>query len=81
MFSVFIKGFDIHIDFSDLKGFFDVEGEVKVSKLRPGMELEKSVIIKPKYSKGTFPITIKITRSGATIEKEYTIKVGGTEIY
>ena len=69
------------IDTSDLKHFFDIRGEVKVPILRPGMALKKSIKITPLNEEGLFPVKIKITGSGATNEKQYTIKVGGTEIY
>ena len=72
---------NISVDFSDLEEFFTINGSVEVKSLRPGMQLKNSVRIKSKFQEGTFPIKIKITGSGATIEKEYTIKVGGTEIY
>lgn len=72
---------NISVDFTDLENFFDVKGIEDVPFLRQGMEIERRVKITPKEEKGTFPIIIKITGSGVTIEKEYTIKVGGTEIY
>ena len=71
----------IQVDLSNLEEYFMIEGEAKVNTLAPGMELESRINIKPKFEKGVFPIKIKITGSGTTIEKQYTIKVGGTEIY
>jgi len=72
---------DIVVDFSDMEDNFKITGEVKIRKLKPSMSLKKTVRIKTLHEEGVFPIEIKITGSGATIEKEYTIKVGGTEIY
>ncbi|MBR9700155.1 hypothetical protein GOV09_06875 [Candidatus Woesearchaeota archaeon] len=72
---------NISVDLSDVEQFFDIEGAIKVPILKPGMTLNYTVRIKPKVESGVIPIKIKITGSGATLEKEYTIKVGGTEIY
>ncbi len=72
---------DMIVDLSDLEEDFSIIGEVKRKSLKPGMKLQYVVKIKPKMETGTIPVKIKITGSGATIEKQYTIKVGGTEIY
>jgi HEAT repeat protein len=72
---------DVSTDFSDMEEDFEVQGAVSLKTLKPGKEVEQRVRIKPRYEKGTFPVIIKITGNGATIEKEYSIKVGGTEIY
>ncbi|MBR9700154.1 hypothetical protein GOV09_06870 [Candidatus Woesearchaeota archaeon] len=71
----------VFVDTSDMDEYFDTRGEVSVNSLRSGMEIRKAIRIKPKFEEGTFPVKIKITGSGVTIEKQYTIKVGGTEIY
>ena len=72
---------EIFADTSLFNEFFVVEGELKIQTLHPGMELEKRIRISPKYEKGVFPIKMRLHCGGAVIEKEYTIKVGGTEIY
>jgi len=72
---------DIHMDFSYMQEFFDVQGDLYVQNLYPEMELKKMVKIKSKYNEGTFPTKIIISGDGASLEKQYTIKVGGTEIY
>jgi hypothetical protein len=72
---------DITFDISKLDEDFKVTGSVAVKTLNPGKALEQRIKIKPRYEKGTFPIKIVIWGNGVSIEKEYTIKVGGTEIY
>jgi len=72
---------DISVDFSMLDKFFTREGDVDIEILLPSMELKRTIKIKPKFEEGIFPIKINISGSGVTIEKQYTIKVGGTEIY
>jgi flagella basal body P-ring formation protein FlgA len=72
---------DVSIDFSDMEEDFEVQGAVSLKTLKPGKEVEQRVRIKPKFERGMFPVIIKITGNGITIQKEYTIKVGGTEIY
>ena len=72
---------DISIDFSMLDKFFLREGHAYVEDLLPGMTLKKTVKFKPKFEEGVFPVKITITGCGVAVEKEYTIKVGGTEIY
>jgi hypothetical protein len=71
----------IRVDFSDLESDFEVEGTIKIDRLRPNAEVESFIKIKPRYLKGSFPIKIIIWGNGVSVEKEYTIKVGGTEIY
>jgi hypothetical protein len=72
---------DISVDFSDLSDFFNIEGQIDVHSLRPGMDLERRIKIKSKEEKGTFPVKIIIKGNGAMQVRHYTIKVGGTEIY
>lgn len=72
---------DIIVDLSDMEEDFSIIGEVKRERLKPGMKLQYVIKIKPKIEAGTIPIKIKISGSGAAIEKEHIIKVGGTEIY
>ncbi|MCK4717911.1 MAG: DUF106 domain-containing protein [Thermoplasmata archaeon] len=72
---------DVSFDFSNLAEFFDVQGEVNISSLSPGMELEKPIRIRPKYNKGSFPVNVVITADGITVEKRCNIKVGGTEVF
>ncbi len=72
---------DIYVDFSILERFFEIDGKIEFDVLLPGMSVKKTIKIKSKYEEGVFPVKIKITGSGAKIEREYTIKVGGTEIY
>ena len=64
-----------------MTNFFEIDGKVEVPFLAPKMELSKRVKIRPKYESGNFPIKIKIMANNVSIEKEYSIKVGGTEIY
>ena len=72
---------DISVDFSNMEEFFEVEGEVYVKNLYAKMELENNIRIKPRFTKGNFPVKIIITGCGSTLEKLYSIKVGGTEVY
>jgi len=72
---------DIIVDLSDMEEDFSIIGEVKRNSLKPGMKLQYVIKIKPKMEAGTIPIKIKISGSGAMIDKDYIIKVGGTEIY
>ena len=72
---------DLHVDLSILAKYFDIDTELRIDTLLPGMELKKTIRIKSKYEEGLFPVKIIITSSGARIENEYSIKVGGTEIY
>ncbi len=72
---------DIKVDTSDVSNFFAVEGEIIIPLLRPRMELERRLKILPNEEKGVFPVKIVISCGGVAVEKEYTIKVGGTEIY
>ena len=72
---------DVRADFSDMEDIFEIDGAVQMKLLPPGMIMKKTIRIKPKHEEGLFPVKVKITGSGATIEKEHTIKVGGTEIY
>jgi hypothetical protein len=72
---------DISLDTSQLEEDFEVTGTVTVKTLSPGKALEQRINIKPRYEKGTFPVKIIIMAKGARVEKEYSIKVGGTEIY
>jgi hypothetical protein len=72
---------DISIDTSQLEEDFEVTGTVAVKTLNPGKALEQRIKIKPRYEKGTFPVKIIIMAKGARVTREYSIKVGGTEIY
>ncbi len=72
---------DISLDLSHLEEDFEISGTVMVKTLGPGKTLEQRLIIKPKYEKGTFPVKVRINSSEGSLEKEYKIKVGGTEIY
>jgi Leucine-rich repeat (LRR) protein len=72
---------NVFLDSSDMNEFFSVDGEVKVSFIKSGMELDYIIKIKPKIQSGTIPIIIKVSVGGKIIEKEYIIKVGGTEMY
>ncbi len=72
---------DVKADFSGMEDMFEIDGSIKMKLLTPGMVMKKTIRIKPKHEEGMFPVNIKISGSGATIEKQYTIKVGGTEIY
>jgi hypothetical protein len=72
---------DISLDTSQLEEDFEVTGTVAVKTLSPGKALEQRLKIKPRYEKGTFPVKITIMAKGARVTKEYSIKVGGTEIY
>jgi hypothetical protein len=74
---------NISIDFSDLENFFSVEGEVNIPVLRPGMAMKRSIRIRTKHQneEGVFVVKIIIMADGSSIERDYTIKVGGTEIY
>ena len=72
---------DLSLDLSNMAEFFDVEGEVIVEGLEPEMELERPIRIKPKYTKGSFPVKMTITGDGVSAEKRCTIKVGGTEVF
>jgi hypothetical protein len=73
---------DMSLNFSDLKEFFDVDGTVNYSTVKPGTKLLNRVRIHAKKGiEGTIPVSIALIGNGITIEKEFTIKVGGTEIY
>jgi hypothetical protein len=72
---------DISLDTSQLEEDFEVTGTVAVKTLSPGKALEQRIKIKPRYEKGTFPVKITIVAKGARVVREYSIKVGGTEIY
>ena len=72
---------DLDIDLSDMMDYFDVEGEVNDIMLKPGSVIKKSITIKPKYEEGVFPFKIVIRVGSNVAEQEFTIKVGGTEIY
>ncbi|MCK5037702.1 MAG: fibronectin type III domain-containing protein [Thermoplasmata archaeon] len=72
---------NISLDLSNLKEFFLMDGEVFIESLSPSMEIREKVRIRPLNEEGTFPVKIRVIGNGQWIEKEYTIKVGGTEIY
>jgi hypothetical protein len=72
---------DISLDISQLEEDFEVTGTIAVKTLSPGKALEQRIKIKPRYEKGTFPVKIIIMAKGARVTREYSIKVGGTEIY
>jgi hypothetical protein len=72
---------DLSLDTSQLEEDFEVTGTVAVKTLSPGKALEQRIKIKPRYEKGTFPVKIIIMAKGARVTREYSIKVGGTEIY
>ncbi len=72
---------DISIDLSDMTDYFDIEGEVKDYRLKPGAEIVKTLRIRPKFEEGVFPFKIKISTGSIYVEDEHSIKVGGTEIY
>ena len=72
---------NVHVDFSILAKYFDIDAGLIIGTLTAGMKLKKAIRIIPKYEEGTFPVKITITSMYARIENEYTIKVGGTEIY
>ncbi len=72
---------DLHVDISDMEEYFEVKGEVNLKTLKPGVELENHIVIKPKYPKGLFPVKVWICSGDVRVERDFTIKVGGTEIY
>jgi hypothetical protein len=72
---------DISLDTSQLEEDFEVSGTVAVKTLSPGKALDQRLKIKPRYERGTFPVKITIIANGARVTREYSIKVGGTEIY
>ena len=72
---------NISISFPESEDFFEISGNITLSKLHPGMEIEHNIRIKPKFNKGSFPLKIMIHGNGVAITKSFTIKVGGTEIY
>jgi ribosomal protein S13 len=71
----------ITVNFSDLENFFLVEGEVSIPILRPGMVIKKRIKIKPRFDEGIFPVKLKIISGRTQVVQNYTIKVGGTDIY
>jgi hypothetical protein len=73
---------DVTVDFSDFKTYFEVEGTADFPVIKPGAKITKRVkLISKPGIEGTFPVTTTITSRRIKVEKEYTIKVGGTEIY
>jgi hypothetical protein len=72
---------NVSLDLSDIKDVFEVDGRVFITALKPGMHLREGIKIKPKFKEGAFPVKIRIMCDDAAIEMEYSIKVGGTEIY
>ncbi len=73
---------NLSLDFSELHDFFEVEGEVRYSALKPGIKLVNRVKIKARKGiEGVIPVSIGIEGNRARVRKEYSIKVGGTEIY
>ncbi len=72
---------NMHIDFSDLRSFFDIDEDVNIPYFGDGVVLERRVNIKSKESSGSFPVRVKISANGKTVTERFTIKVGGTEIY
>jgi hypothetical protein len=69
------------ITFPDSEEFFTISGELKLSKILPGIEIEHMLTIRPKFHKGTFPLNVKIMGNDISVTITYSIKVGGTEIY
>jgi hypothetical protein len=72
---------DISVETSDLVNFFIVEGDINIPLLRPGMELDNYIRIKPRHTRGIFPVRIIVRSGHVEVVRECTIKVGGTEIY
>jgi hypothetical protein len=73
---------NVSFDFSDLLAYFDVEGTIIYPRVKPGAKLVNRVRIRPKKGiEGIIPVSIIIISNGITKEKDYKIKVGGTEIY
>jgi parallel beta-helix repeat protein len=72
---------NVALDLSDLGNIFDIQGSMLIPALKPGMQLRETIQVKPKTSEGIFPVKMKIRSGSAIVEREYTIKVGGTEIY
>jgi hypothetical protein len=72
---------NFHITFPDIDDFFSVSGELKLGKILPGMEIEHSFTVKPKFQKGTFPFNVMIHGNDVSVILNYFIKIGGTEIY
>ena len=71
----------IEVNFSDMQKYFEIQDTLVFPGVRRGMTLREDVKFKPKYNEGTFPVIIEIISGGARLKEEYTIKVGGTEIY
>ncbi len=72
---------DLDIDLSDMMDYFEVEGELNDFRLKPGSVIKKSFTIKPRYEEGVFPFKIIVRVGSNFVEEEFSIKVGGTEIY
>ena len=49
--------------------------------MKNGLKLTKRIPLSPLFDEGVFPIKISIYKDGIETSKEFTIKVGGTEIY
>ncbi|MCK5037962.1 MAG: pre-peptidase C-terminal domain-containing protein [Thermoplasmata archaeon] len=71
----------IEVNFSDMQKYFEIQDTLVFPGVRRGMTLREDVKFKPKYNEGSFPVIIEIVSGGARLKEEYTIKVGGTEIY
>ena len=74
-----VEGFEF--DLSMVRKYFDIEEFAPPEHIDPGIEIKEWLTINSRFDAGTYPIRIRISGNGLTIEKEYTIKVGGTEIY
>jgi hypothetical protein len=72
---------NLSIDLSDLGNYFNIDPVVQFPSMRIGMCIEKRIKFSPKHGDGIYPVIAKISGNGITVERPFTIKVGGTEIY
>jgi hypothetical protein len=72
---------DLTVNLSDMANYFDVETLVQLPLLKIGAATEKRIKFRQKHGDGVYPFVITISGNGVNINREFTIKVGGTEIY
>ncbi len=72
---------NISVDFTHMANFFDIQNEVTIPILASGMSVRSRVRFKCKFEEGVFPVRICIICGNTSIDKQFKVKVGGTEIY
>ena len=72
---------NVVVDLSDLQKYFDIQDKMEFPGIRKGMTLREDIKFRPKYDEGSFPVVVTIRSGDSKMLLNYTIKVGGTEIY